>query len=69
MRRLNLVKTETLLDRFLRYVKIDTQSAEDREEYPSTPKQLDLLKLLLAELQRLGAADARLDRYGYLTAT
>lgn len=33
-----------VLERFLRYVKIDTQSAYDSETYPSTPKQLDLLR-------------------------
>jgi tripeptide aminopeptidase len=64
-----MVKTETLLDRFLRYTRIDTQSREDVEDYPSTPKQLDLLKLLLTELQKLGLKDAKLDRYGYVTAT
>ena len=44
----------TLLDRFLRYVRIDTQSDEDSDSYPSTAKQLDLLRLLATELKELG---------------
>ena len=54
--------TETALQRFLRYVKIDTQSMEDSESYPSTAKQLDLLKLLVQELRELGAADGAFRR-------
>ena len=60
---------ETVLDRFLRYVKIDTQSQDDAEAYPSTAKQLDLLTLLLKELQDLGLKDASIDKYGYVMAT
>jgi tripeptide aminopeptidase len=60
---------EDAAERFLRYVRIDTQSEEDSEEYPSTAKQLDLLRLLLAELQELGLADAAIDASGYVTAT
>ena len=59
---------EKILDRFLRYVAIDTQSNEDSESQPSTAKQLDLLKLLCAELQALGV-EATLDEYGYVMAT
>src|SRR5579884_2293876 len=62
-------RTEDLLDRFLRYVQIDTQSAEDSTTYPSTAKQLDLLRLLAGELRALGCADVKLDQHGYLTAT
>jgi tripeptide aminopeptidase len=62
--------TETLLDRFLRYVKIDTQSKEGVEDkYPSTKKQLDLLKLLKKELKALGVKDVRMDKYGYVMAS
>ena len=58
-----------LLDRFLRYVKIDTESLPDVEQYPSTEKQKDLLKLLLRELTEMGIA-ARMDaKYGYVYAT
>jgi tripeptide aminopeptidase len=60
---------ETVLDRFLRYVKIDTQSDENSLSYPSTAKQLDLLNLLLKELHALGLSDASIDQYGYVTAT
>ncbi len=59
----------TVLDRFLRYVRFDTQSNERSTTYPSTEKQWVLLRALLAELQALGLADATLDAYGYLTAT
>jgi tripeptide aminopeptidase len=60
---------EDAVDRFLRYVRIDTQSDEDSETYPSTEKQLDLLRLLRDELEAAGLADAAIDRYGYVTAT
>ena len=60
---------EDAAERFLRYVRIDTQSDEDSDEYPSTAKQLDLLRLLLGELQELGLADASIDEHGYVTAT
>jgi tripeptide aminopeptidase len=60
---------EDAAERFLRYVRIDTQSDEDSETYPSTAKQLDLLRLLLTELQELGLADAAIDEHGYVTAT
>jgi len=60
---------QTALERFLRYVKIDTQSKEDSTTYPSTAKQLDLLNLLVAELKEIGARDAAIDTYGYVTAT
>ena len=56
-------------ERFLRYVKIDTQSDENSATYPSTEKQKDLLLLLVDELKELGLADAQMDEYGYVTAT
>jgi tripeptide aminopeptidase len=58
-----------LLERFLRYVQIDTQSRVDRERSPSTPGQLDLGRLLVAELHEIGLADAALDEHGYVYAT
>ena len=58
-----------LLERFLRYVRIDTQSARDRAQSPSTPGQLDLSRLLVEELLAIGLADAALDANGYVTAT
>ncbi len=56
---------EKILDRFLRYVAIDTQSDENSESQPSTAKQLDLLKLLCEELNEMGV-EATLDEYGYV---
>jgi len=60
---------EDAAERFLRYVRFDTRSDEDSESYPSTAKQLDLLRALLAELQELGLPDAAIDEHGYVTAT
>jgi tripeptide aminopeptidase len=60
---------EDAAERFLRYVRIDTQSDEDSESYPSTEKQLDLLRLLEGELRQLGLEDATIDEHGYVTAT
>lgn len=57
------------LERFLRYVRIDTQSDHHSESYPSTEKQLDLLRLLRDELTELGLEDVELDEYGYVMAT
>lgn len=60
----------SLLDRFFRYVKIDTQSQEGvLDRYPSTEKQKDLSKLLVNELKDLGLEDAEMDQYGYVMAT
>jgi tripeptide aminopeptidase len=59
----------TVLDRFLRYVRYDTQSDESSRTYPSTDKQLKLLHDLAAELHEAGLADADVDEYGYVTAT
>lgn len=60
---------DDLLERFTRYVQIDTQSKVDRERSPSTPGQLDLSRLLVAELEALGLTDAELDEHGYVYAT
>ena len=56
---------EPILNRFLRYVAVDTQSNEDSQSQPSTSKQLNLLKLLCRELNNLGV-EATLDEYGYV---
>ncbi len=56
--------TESAMDRFLRYVKIDTQSAEDQPAPPSTKKQLDLARLLEKELKDLGVQNVRLSEWG-----
>jgi tripeptide aminopeptidase len=60
---------ESALDRFLRYAKIDTQSSEESQTYPSTAKQFDLLNLLVKELKELGMKDVEIDQYGYVMAT
>jgi len=59
----------TVTDRFLRYVAIDTQSDPASDAIPSTVKQKDLGKLLVAELLEMGVTDAHLDEYGYVYAT
>lgn len=60
---------DSVLDRFLRYVKIDTQSDENSQTYPSTQKQLDLCRMLAEECQGLGLADVMLSEFGVVTAT
>jgi tripeptide aminopeptidase len=59
----------TVTERFLRYVTIDTQSDPTSSSCPSTGKQKDLGRLLVKELQEIGAADAHLDPHGYVYAT
>ena len=54
---------EAVLDRFLRYVKIDTQSAEDQTTVPSTKKQFDLANLLADELKKLGVERVRISEF------
>lgn len=60
---------ESLLERFLRYVSVDTQSCRERTSSPSTPGQLELGRMLVRELHEAGIADAALDGNGYVTAT
>ncbi len=59
---------ENILDRFLRYVAVDTQSDENSDSQPSTAKQLNLLRMLRDELQAMGV-EATLDEYGYVMGT
>ena len=61
--------SHTVTERFLRYVKIDTQSSHTSTTYPSTEKQKDLARLLVQELLAIGIADAHLDEFGYVYAT
>jgi tripeptide aminopeptidase len=60
---------DDVLERFLRYVRIDTQAEEDADTYPSTAKQLDLSRLLVIELAELGLDDIELTEHGYVFAT
>jgi tripeptide aminopeptidase len=63
------IDTTDLLDRFLRYVQIDTRSNDQSATTPSTPGQWDLLRLLETELKGFGLADVTLTEHGYLLAT
>ena len=61
--------TSSAASRFRSYVTFDTQSDDQSESYPSTDKQLVLLRHLVAELQEMGVSDASIDRFGYVMAT
>ena len=56
-------------ERFLQYVKVYTTSDEESSTHPTTARQLDLGRMLVAQLEELGLKDARLDEYGYVYAT
>jgi tripeptide aminopeptidase len=58
-----------VLERFQRYVRVDTQSRRDREGCPSTPGQLELGRMLVEELHDAGLGDAAMDENGYVFAT
>jgi tripeptide aminopeptidase len=58
-----------LMDRFLRYVKVDTRSDENTGTSPSTEKQKDLSRILAQELKELGCDDAEMNEWGYVIAT
>ena len=60
---------DTLLDRFLRYARIDTQSDENSPTSPSTDKQLTLSRLLAEECRALGLAEVSCDEHGIVMAT
>lgn len=59
----------TCVERFLKYVKYDTQSSEESNTFPSTEKQKILGAELVKELKEIGLKDAEMDQYGYVTAT
>ena len=56
----------SVIEKFLRYVKIDTESLSDQEQVPSTEKQKDLGRLLVEELHAMGAEDPHMDDHGYV---
>jgi tripeptide aminopeptidase len=60
---------QQLLERFLRYVQIDTQSDENSKSSPTTEKQKDMSRVLVDELQALGCNDAEMNEYGYVFAS
>ncbi len=66
---MDCLMTDTVTDRFLRYVVIDTQSDPQSPSQPSTEKQKNLGRLLVEELLAIGLADAHLDEHGYIYAT
>lgn len=63
------MNTPDVLERFLRYVKIDTQSAHDQEQVPSTEKQFDLARLLEREMKEMGLTDVKVDEHAYVYGT
>lgn len=63
------IDSERLLERFLRYVAIDTRAVHQSETYPSSPNQRVLGELLVRELLELGLKDAAMDEHGYVMAT
>ena len=63
------IDTQALINRFMQYVQIDTQSDPNSNEHPTTEKQKDLSKLLHQELLSMGIKDATVDEFGYVYAT
>jgi len=66
---LDSANSQQLLDRFLRYVKVDTRSDESSEKSPTTEKQKDLSRMLAEELKALGCDDAAMNEWGYVIAS
>jgi tripeptide aminopeptidase len=65
-----MINQQSLIDRFLRYIKIDTQADDTVTDiFPSTKKQLELSNMLVKELKELGLKDVTIDQYGYVMAT
>ena len=58
-----------VIERFLRYVEVDTASDSNSTTYPSTEKQKDLGRLLVEEMQAMGLEDVQMDSWGYVTGT
>ena len=63
------INKESITNRFMRYVQIDTQSDPQSGTHPSTERQKNLSKVLVEELKQLGISDAEMDTYGYVYAT
>ena len=60
---------QIVVERFFKYVRFDTQSAEDSQTFPSTEGQKKFAQVLADELKKLGLSDVQVDKYGYVTAT
>lgn len=69
MSAIDFSKNSSIADRFMRYVKIDTTSDPSSPTQPSTEKQKDLSRVLVADLKAIGISDAELDEHGYVYAT
>lgn len=63
------INREALIERFMRYVQIDTQSDPESDSFPTTEKQKDLGKLLFEELKQMGLSDVDMDEFGYVYAS
>jgi tripeptide aminopeptidase len=63
------ISPDSIAERFMRYVRIDTQSNPDSNAHPSTEKQKDLAKILFSELRGIGITQVEADEYGYVYAT
>ena len=64
-----MIDKQNITKRFIRYVKIDTESDPNNSEFPSTKNQWDLAKVLEAELKAIGMQNVELDKNCYLMAT
>src|SRR5690625_2504651 len=64
-----MIDRKRLVDRFIRYVKIDTESDPNSQTTPSTKKQWDLANLLVKELKEMGMQDVSIDDNAYIMAT
>ncbi|MCK4546970.1 MAG: peptidase T [Candidatus Eisenbacteria sp.] len=64
-----ILEKTAIIDRFLRYIRIDTTSVEESDKCPSSPGQLELAKMLAQELRDIGLEDAKVDENGYVLAT
>ncbi|MDD3034628.1 MAG: peptidase T [Bacteroidales bacterium] len=60
---------ESVIDKFLRYISVETSSDPDSETQPSTQEQTEFMKVLVKELEQIGIKDVTLDEYGYVMAT
>ncbi|HWB12423.1 MAG TPA: peptidase T [Pirellulales bacterium] len=64
-----MINSDRLLERFLRYVQVDTTAGDGSAGYPSSPGQIDLGRILLEELRAIGLEDADQDQFGIVMAT
>jgi tripeptide aminopeptidase len=60
---------ESVIDKFLRYISVETTSDPDSETQPSTPSQVEFMKILVKELEQMGVKDVSLDKFGYVMAS